>query len=97
MVDKYKYDPEGVSAIATTLKGQINDYTDKITELKSLINQIEGSSSWKDASVKASFIATSQAYIELYTKLERAMTKYVNYLEGKASSAQELEQAFTRS
>ena len=96
MVDAYKYDPEGVSAVVTSLRGQINDYSDKINELSSLVNQIDSSASWKDADIKGSFISTCNSYIALYMKLISAMTKYVNYLEGKASSASALEQAFMR-
>ena len=96
MVDAYKYDPEGVSSVATTLRSDIEDYSDKIAELTNLVGQIESSSSWKDATVKSTFIATCNSYIALYNKLITAMTKYVNYLEGKAGSAQALENAYMR-
>lgn len=96
MVDAYKYDPEGVLVVVTSLKGQIDDYSNKINELNSLVRQIEDSSSWKDINVKSAFISTCNSYIALYNKLVSAMTKYVNYLEGKAGSASALEQAFMR-
>ncbi len=96
MVDAYKYDPEGVASTVTLLRGQINDYSDKINELNSLIQEIGASASWKDVDVKGAFISTCESYLALYTKLISAMTKYVNYLEGKAGSASALEQAFMR-
>lgn len=96
MVDAYKYDPEGVSTVATNLRREINDYSDKISELTTLVGQIESSSSWKDVDVKGAFVATCNSYIALYNKLINAMTKYVNYLEGKASGASALEDAFMR-
>lgn len=96
MVDAYKYDPEGVASVVTTLRGQINNYSDKINELNSLIQEIGASSSWKDLDVKGAFISTCESYVGIYTKLISAMIKYVNYLEGKAGSASALEQAFMR-
>lgn len=96
MVDAYKYDPEGVASVVTTLRGQINNYSDKINELNSLIQEIGASSSWKDLDVKGAFISTCESYVGIYNKLISAMIKYVNYLEGKAGSASALEQAFMR-
>lgn len=96
MVDAYKYDPDGVASIVTTLRRQIIEYSNKINELNLLIQEISASSSWKDLDVKGAFISTCESYVAIYTKLISAMTKYVNYLEGKAGSASALEQAFMR-
>lgn len=96
MNDRYKHDADGVSAIISSLKDTIEQYKDEISKLSNLVNEINGSSSWKDAQVKTSFIATCNSYINVYKQLSMNMERYVNYLSGKSSSAQALEQAFSR-
>ncbi len=96
MSDSYKHIPEGVSSIISSLKEVIDDYKDKVTELTLLINEIATSPSWKDASVKTSFVATANSYISMYQEVVTSMENYVNYLTKKSESADALEEAFAR-
>ena len=52
MTDAYKHDPDGISSVVTSLTGLLSDYNAKISELKSLVEKINGSSSWRDLDVK---------------------------------------------
>lgn len=96
MGDSYKHVPEGVSVTISSLKEIIDDYKDKIIELTNLVNEIAGSSSWKDAQVKTSFISTAESYIRMYQNVLSNMEKYVNYLTKKSESANALEDAYAR-
>ena len=95
MADTYLHRPEGVSASVSKMRSLIGDYKDKIMEITSLVNSINGSTSWKDAVVKTEFITTCESYIEVYKNLVTSMEKYVNYLSSKSSSGEELERAYS--
>ena len=96
MTDAYKHDAEGTSAVASSLRVSINDYNDRINELLALIEEINSSPSWKDVDVKNEFMSTCNSYMTNYNKLIGAMTKYVDYLEGKTKCAHALEEAYMR-
>lgn len=96
MTDAYRHNSDGVSTTIVTLTNLLKQYNDKILELKSLIEKINSSSSWKDMQVKTSFISTCNSYIQTYTTLADSMEKYIKYLNGKSSGADELENAFMR-
>ncbi len=96
MTDAYKHDPDGISSVVTSLTGLLSDYNAKISELKSLVEKINDSSSWRDLDVKTSFITTCNSYLQIYNNLADSMEKYINYLNGKSASADELENAFMR-
>lgn len=95
MADTYLHRPEGVSASVSKMRSLIGDYKDKIMEITSLVNSINGSTAWKDAVVKTEFITTCESYIEVYKNLVTSMEKYVNYLSSKSSSGEELERAYS--
>lgn len=95
MGDNYKHIPEGVSSIITNLKTILEDYKDRIVELETLVNEINGSTDWKDASVKTSFINTCNSYITIYKNLATIMEKYISYLTGKSDTATALERAYS--
>ncbi len=95
MADTYLHRPEGVSASVSKMRGLISDYKDKIIEITTLVNTINGSTAWKDAVVKTEFITTCNDYIEVYKNLAASMESYVNYLSSKSSSGEELESAYS--
>lgn len=96
MSDGYLHKPEGVSSSVSKMKSLISDYKDKIVEITNLVSTIDGSTSWKDAVVKTEFIKTCNDFIAVYKGLVSSMESYVNYLNGKSSTGEEIERAFSR-
>lgn len=96
MGDRYKHDAEGVSSVVSSLQTLIDDYKDRILELMNLVENINGSTSWIDQSVKSSFVSTCTSYINLYRGLATSMENYVNYLVKKSDSASAIESAYSR-
>ena len=95
MADTYLHRPEGVSTSVSKMRNLINDYKDKIREITTLVNTINGSTDWKDAIVKTEFITTCNDYISVYKNLAASMESYVNYLNSKSTSGEELERAYS--
>ena len=56
MVNQYMHDYNNVETIITSLRNIKKNYEDKIDEIKKLVIDIEGSSSWVDQTIKTSFI-----------------------------------------
>ena len=77
-------------------KKLINDYKERIMELMTLVESIDGSTSWIDQDVKGSFVNTCISYINLYKDLVNSMENYVNYLIRKSDSASAIESAYSR-
>lgn len=96
MADAYKYEPEGVANVATGINRLIHEYNDKIIELSNLVSEINTSSSWFDIDIKSAYINTCESYLTIYKKLITSMEKYLNYLNGKANSTDEMDNAYTR-
>lgn len=96
MIDKYKHIPADITTIVGTLRTHINSYNGKITELTTAINEINSSSAWIDADVKSAFIQTSNSYITLFNQIKSALETYVNYLEGKSSDGENMENSFAK-
>ena len=65
-------------------------------ELMTLVESIDGSTSWIDQDVKGSFVNTCISYINLYKDLVNSMENYVNYLVRKSDSASAIESAYSR-
>ncbi len=96
MGDAYKHNPDEVTVYINTLKEYVNQYNDKIDELNGLITEIDGSSEWKDATVKTEFISTCNSYITLFRTLASTMERYVVYLNNKSEGAAAFEKAYAR-
>ena len=97
MADAYKYEPQGVANVATGINQLIHEYNDKIIELSKLVNEINSSTAWHDNSnIKNAYINTCESYLTMYKKLITSMEKYLKYLNGKASSTDEMDTAYTR-
>lgn len=95
MGDRYKHDPGAVSSVISKLKSKLDTYKDIVTQLNTLIDSINGSGAWKDASIKSSFISTCNSYLTIYKNLSSVMEKYINYLTAKSDAADSLERAFS--
>lgn len=96
MVNQYMHDYDNVESIITSLKLTKKNYEDKITEIKTLITNINASQAWIDQAIKTSFINCCNQYMTLYTKVLSGMDAYINCLEKKSKAALELETAYTR-
>lgn len=96
MGDSYKHNAEGISSVVSSLQVLINDYKERIMELMTLVESIDGSTSWIDQDVKGSFVNTCISYINLYKDLVNSMENYVNYLIRKSDSASAIESAYSR-
>lgn len=96
MVDKYKHIPADITTIVGLLRTKINNYNGKITELTTAINEINSSSAWIDTDVKSAFIQTCNSYITLFNQIKSALDAYVNYLEGKSSDGENMENSFAK-
>lgn len=96
MVNQYMHDYNNVETIITSLKNIKKNYEDKIDEIKKLVIDIEGSSSWVDQTIKTSFINCCNQYVTLYGRVISGMDVYITYLEKKSKAALELETAYSR-
>jgi hypothetical protein len=96
VVDGYKHSPPDINTIVGNLRGYLDNYDAKITELTTAINEIKSSPSWQDAAVKSSFISTCESYISIFTQINNALVKYVNYLDGKSSDGSSIENSFSK-
>lgn len=84
MEDRYMYNQEGIKDKITAIYKYLEDYKNKILEIKSLINEISSSPSWYDTTVKTSFIETCNSYITKYNSGVSIMESYLKHLEAKA-------------
>lgn len=96
MADTYKCNYEGISSNINVLKTTLDDYKEQVSNLIQLINEIESSSSWKDESVKTSFIRSANSYINLYKKFIIGIESLINYLTKKSEEALLLEEAYAK-
>lgn len=96
MSDSYYHDADGIASVVNALKSDIDSYKGKISEIDTLINEINGSSAWKDAQVKTSFIETCQSYMTIYKELTTSMENYVSGLSDKSDGFSSIESAFSR-
>lgn len=94
MSDSYLMDSGALSSVISSLNKDITSYQEQIDILNHLVEEINGSSAWKDVQVKTAFIETCQGYITKYSNLITAMNQFVNYLSGKESSGNDIESAF---
>lgn len=96
MVDKYKYNPAGVSETSAKIKKLVNEYNDKIVQLASLNKEISSSPAWYDLDIKGDYMQTCEAYSNIYKKLIVAMDDHIKYLDGKSGVTDQLDTAYTR-
>ncbi len=96
MVDAYKHNPAEVNNIVSSLKIQLGNYNDKISELKGLVTTIETSKSWIDVVLKTSFISACNSYIKIYEQIATKINDHINYLIKKSAQAETLEKSFSR-
>ena len=96
MENRYKHDSVGVDGTLASLKRIRGDYEKKITELENLALEISSSSSWKDALVKAEFMKTFNAYLEIYRNIYSKMEMREKYLDKKSKTALQIERNYSR-
>jgi len=94
MVDKYRYDEDGVSTVISSLKEKNIRYNSKISELNNLVNTIKDSNAWVDENIKGDFINTCNSYITIYNKMNSTMEAYIKHLAEKAGKASKLENSY---
>jgi exonuclease VII small subunit len=96
MVDAYKHNPSEIDSIVSSLKTQLNNYNEKLSELKGLVTKIETSKSWIDAVLKTSFISACNSYIKIYEQVAARIDTHIKYLIKKSAGAETLEKSFSR-
>lgn len=96
MSNNYKHAPEEMLASANKLTGLIQEYNEKVSEIKALVETINSSPDWQDAELKASFNDTCNSYIKIYQDVALKCAYNVDKLKAKAKSASEFEQAYAR-
>ena len=96
MVNQYMHDYDNVESIIISLKNTKKNYEDKITEIKTLVTNINASTSWVDQTIKTAFINCCNQYLTLYTRILSGMDAYIDCLEKKSKAALEFETAYTR-
>ena len=95
MVDAYKHNPAEINSIVSSLKTQLNNYNEKLAELKGLVTKIETSQSWVDVVLKTSFISACNSYIKIYDSLIVAMEAYIDYLQKKSEAGAAIETTYS--
>ena len=96
MIDQYKHDPEGVTAIITSLKSDKDAYSSEIEKIKTTVKDIESSTAWKHPNVKAEFINTCNSYIQKYENIVAMMEKNIEYLTNKNEEGSSIENSFAK-
>lgn len=96
MVNKFLHDYDNIANVITSLKSKKQDYEDKVEEIKTLINNIEGSSAWIDQTLKTSFINCCNQYLTLYSRVLSGLTSYIDCLEKKSELFLDLETTYAR-
>ena len=95
MVDKYKYEPEGVAEVISSLKEKTIQYESTISRLNNLVTTIKDSNAWVDDNMKNDFINTCNSYLTIYNKMIKTMESYTKYLSEKAKKASDLENTYS--
>ena len=95
MVDTYKHNPAEINSIVNSLKTQLNNYNEKLAELKGLVTKIETSQSWVDVVLKTSFISACNSYIKIYEQVATRIDSHIKYLIKKSAGAENLEKSFS--
>lgn len=95
MGDSYVHNGELVSETVNLLTNDLSNYSAKIAELETLINTMNGSSSWKDELLKTSFIETAEQYISVYKNYIEILEGFIKYLDKKNNTAMDLESAYS--
>ena len=96
MIDKYKHDPEGVSAVITSLKTDKDEYSKEVENIKNTIKEIESSTAWKQPRVKDEFINTCNSYLQKYENIVAMMEKLIEYLTNKNEEGSSTENSFAK-
>ena len=91
----YYYNSVGLSSTITTLRTRLDEYSDIIEQLSTLKNSIDNSNEWVQENIKPSFIAKCNEYIAFYSIMIAKIEAYVNYLESKNKSMENLENSYS--
>ena len=90
-VDSFFHDKSGIDAIITDVRTSLDNYSQTVGSLESLINEMNGSSAWVDDQVKTSFVNTANSYISLYRTFYGGLESLINCLEKKSENISEHE------
>lgn len=96
MSDNFKFNQEGIMSVHSNMVTKTDSFKDSIDKLKSLVDEISSSSSWKDAAVKTSFINSINSYITYFNSSYESLVNYADYLNKKATATGEFEENYSK-
>ena len=94
--NNYKHEPSEMEASAKTLNDLISDYNNILEEMQSLINEINSSPAWKNATMKQAFNNTSNGYMKIHNNRALNFSFNIAKLKEKAKVAAEFDENYTR-
>ena len=83
------------SSIKEQLNTLIDNYDSKVEAMRNLYKDISSSSSWKDTSIKDTFLNKLDNYIRLFESLSTTMSNQVNKLSISTSEVDTIESIFS--
>lgn len=83
------------NSIEKELNTLIDNYDSKLKDMRSLYNEINLSSSWKDTSIKTSFLNKLDKYLKEFEELKDTMTNQVSSLSLSTTTIDNIESTFS--
>ncbi len=83
------------NSIEKELNTLIDNYDSKLKDMRSLYNEINLSSSWKDPNIKSSFLNKLDIYLKDFEELKDTMTNQVSSLSLSTNTIDNIESTFS--
>ena len=96
MSDNFKFSQEGLTTIHRNLVAKTDEFKSSIDKLTTLVKEIESSASWKDATVKSSFVNSINSYVNYFNSSYTKLTGFSDYLNKKTSSISQFEDSYSK-
>lgn len=95
MASSFLHDEATISDVISNMTSAKGDYEEHVSSLKKLVEEIGGSGSWEDESVKGAFVLTATSYVSAYTAFVSAIDTYIKSLQTKSENIIENEDKFS--
>lgn len=96
MSDNFKFNQESILSVHSSLVSKTDNFKGSVDKLKSLVDEISSSSSWKDTMVKTSFVNSINSYITYFNASYENLVNYADYLNKKTTATGEFEGNYSK-
>lgn len=94
-MNSYYYDSAGFSSVIESLQTQLDEYSKIVEKIMNLKDTIANSNEWVQDTIKSPFISKCDEYLLFYSIFITKLEAHVNYLKGKNSAMESLEDYYT--